>query len=69
MLKSAVISHFGSAAAVARALGLTRGAVWQWPEIVPRSSAYHIEVVTGGQLRVDPSVYATNPQRRPDEAA
>ena len=58
MLKADVIKHFGSQGATARALGLTKGAISQWPRIVPRGSAYQIEVVTHGKLRVDPDVYA-----------
>ena len=64
MLKSDVIRHFGGQGAVARALGITRGAVWQWPEIVPRGSAYQIEVITAGELRVDPDTYA--PKKKPE---
>ena len=67
MLKSDVIRHFGGQGATARALGITKGAVWQWPEIIPRGSAYQVEVITGGALRVDPSVYAT--KKNPDSSA
>lgn len=64
MLKSDVIAFFGSAAAAGRALGMTRGAVSNWPEIVPRGSAYQVEVVTEGKLRVDPAVYIS--KKKPD---
>ena len=57
MQKSDVIAHFGSMAATGRALGLTRGAISNWPELVPRGSAYQVEVVTGGKLKVDPADY------------
>jgi len=59
MLKSDVIRHFGGQGATARALGITKGAVSQWPDIVPRGSAYQIESITRGKLRVEPAVYAT----------
>ena len=54
MRKTDVIQHFGSAAKVAAALDISRAAVSQWPEDVPESSAYKIESVTGGALRVAP---------------
>lgn len=57
MLKSDVIKHFGGQGATARALKITKGAVSQWPDIVPRGSAYQIEVITSGELRVDPDSY------------
>jgi DNA-binding transcriptional regulator YdaS (Cro superfamily) len=57
MLKTSVIQHFGSMSAVARALGIKKQAVQQWPELVPRGSAYQVEVVTAGALKVDPEVY------------
>ena len=35
MRKSDVMSMFGSGAAVAKAIGVTRQAVYQWPEVLP----------------------------------
>lgn len=64
MLKTSVIRHFGDQAQTARALGITIGAVSQWPKVIPRGSAYQVEVVTGGKLRVDPRMYP--PKKRPD---
>jgi hypothetical protein len=58
MLKTTVVAHFGSYAKAAAALGITKGAVSNWPDIVPRGSAYQVQVVTKGKLRVDPAVYA-----------
>lgn len=64
MLKSDVIAFFGSMAATGRALGITKGAVSNWPDIVPRGSAYQVEVVTKGELRVDPSVYVAGAKKK-----
>jgi transcriptional repressor of cell division inhibition gene dicB len=64
MLKSDVIKHFGGQGATARALGITKGAVSQWPDIVPRGSAYQVEVITAGKLRVDPAIYVA--KKNPD---
>lgn len=58
MNKSAALTHFdGNGAALARAIGITRSAVNQWPDIVPEAMAYRLQAATGGKLKVDPSVY------------
>jgi hypothetical protein len=58
MKKRDVINHFGGEVKTAAALGLTRQAVYQWADPIPERLAYQIQVMTGGILRVDPSVYA-----------
>lgn len=58
MLKETVIKHFGSAAAVGRAIGRAPSAVTDWPDIIPEGMAYKIQVITGGLLRVEPRMYA-----------
>jgi len=57
MLKQDVVSHFGSPAATARALGITKSAVSQWGDNIPERMAYRVQTVTGGALTVDPNVY------------
>jgi hypothetical protein len=58
MLKADVIAHFGnSPVAVSKALGITRSAVNQWPEIVPLKSALRLQSITAGALAVDMTVY------------
>ena len=58
MLKAAVIAHFGdSPVTVARALGITRSAVNQWPDLVPLKSALRLQALTQGQLSVEMSAY------------
>lgn len=58
MLKTAVLSHFHSSpVAVARALGITRSAVSQWPEVVPLKSALRLQALTCGVLSVDMASY------------
>ena len=61
MLKETAIKHFGSAAAVAKAIGRTPSAVTEWPDIVPEGMAYKIQVITGGLLRADPALYKAAP--------
>ena len=46
-----VIQHFGSAAGVARALGISRAAVSQWSEKIPALRAFQLEQITNGVLR------------------
>lgn len=58
MKKADVIAHFGGTAqAAAKALGITRSAVAQWKDIVPERIAWKVQFMTGGVLRVDPTMY------------
>lgn len=52
-----MLQHFGSAAATARALGITKSAVSQWGLNVPERIAYRVQALTEGRLKVNPSVY------------
>lgn len=60
MLKTVAIAHFGSQIALAKALGVTKGAVSLWGEVIPEGSAYKLESLTKGVLRVDPQLYTKN---------
>lgn len=53
MKKASAIAHFGSAAELARELGITEAAVSKWGEIIPQGRAYQIQVMTGGKLKAD----------------
>lgn len=57
MLKQAVIDYFGSATKTAAAIGVTKSAVHQWRDIIPRGAAYIAQAVSKGKLKVDPSLY------------
>lgn len=50
MRKSDVIKHFGTGRAVAKALGISEEAVYQWGEFVPPRRAYEIQRLTNGEL-------------------
>jgi transcriptional repressor of cell division inhibition gene dicB len=52
MTKREAILHFGSQAALARALGIGRASVNQWPEI-PLPRQFQIQVITDGHLLAD----------------
>lgn len=56
------VEHFGSRAALARAVGVSPQAVQQWGETgrIPRGRQFQIEVITRGELKAD---------RKADEAA
>lgn len=56
MRKSDLIDHFGTQAAAARALGRTKGAVGQWPEVLTARLQFEIEARTNGLLKVDPEL-------------
>jgi len=57
MRKDEAIKHFGTAAALARALDISPASVSEWGEMVPEGRAYQLQVLTAGALRVDPSAY------------
>lgn len=57
MRKSEVLAYFGNQSEVARALGITRMAVRQWPDdSVPMRRQYEIERITNGALKADSHV-------------
>ncbi|MGQ7956480.1 Cro/CI family transcriptional regulator [Pseudomonas sp. SP16.1] len=51
MKKSDVLAHFNGVSKVAAALGISPGAVSQWPDEVPVLRQLQIQAITGGQLR------------------
>lgn len=53
MKKQDAIKHFGSQSELARALGINKQAVHQWPDDIPIGRAYQIEVITNGKLKVE----------------
>jgi len=68
MRKADLIKHFGSGVAAAKALEVTKSAVSQWGDVIPEGMAYKAQIVTGGALRVDPSLYP-KPHLHPGAAA
>jgi transcriptional regulator with XRE-family HTH domain len=68
MRKSDVQAHFGTLEAIAQAIGVSKSAVGQWPERVPQGSAYKLQFVTGGILRVDPAMYPRITKKKPVKA-
>jgi transcriptional regulator with XRE-family HTH domain len=64
MLKRDVKDHFGTYVAAADALGITKSAISQWPEIVPELWAYKIQAITRGRLKIDPLTYQQNSASR-----
>lgn len=56
MRTSDAIEHFGSQAALARALNIKPPSVADWGDSVPPLRQLQIEALTGGKLRADPSI-------------
>lgn len=52
MTKKEAVDHFGTATALAKALGITLEAVSQWQD-VPMRRQYEIERLTNGELKAD----------------
>ena len=50
MKKQEVINHYGSVRATANALGLSRQAVYLWPDTVPEIQAWRASHESGGEL-------------------
>jgi DNA-binding transcriptional regulator YdaS (Cro superfamily) len=46
------IRYFGTQAALAKALGVSKQAVSQWGDTIPDGRAYQLQVITGGRLKV-----------------
>ncbi len=61
MLKSAAIEHFGGAVKLGKLLGLTRQAIYMWPDVVPDLYQYKLHHLSGGQLEIDRAAPAPNP--------
>ena len=64
MKTTEAISYFGTKAALARALGVTRGAITRWGEEPPIGRQHQLDRLTYGRLRVDDPVL----HRRPETA-
>lgn len=69
MLKTDVRAHFGTLEAIAKAIGITKSAVSQWPKVIPQGPAYKLQFVTGGILRVDPALYPRITKKKPVKAS
>ncbi|MGX5913925.1 Cro/CI family transcriptional regulator [Aliidiomarina sp. Khilg15.8] len=70
MKKTDAIKHFGSQAAIARALQISKTAVSNWPEAIPPRRAYELERLTEGELKTDLLVVRqSTEQHKKDNAA
>lgn len=68
MKKSDAITHFGSGAALGRALHIGKAAVSKWPELVPRPWAAELHIITKGKLKFDPELYHDTSEPRSEVA-
>ena len=58
MDKQDAINMFGSVAAMAAALGITKNAIYMWPDPLPQ---HHIDRVVGAAIRLGKIVHAPMP--------
>ncbi len=49
-----VFTHFGTKAALSRALGYTTAAFYKWGEYPPEMVQFKLEAITNGQLKRTP---------------
>ena len=52
--KSEVIAFFGGVSKTASAFDITKGAVSQWPELIPEVRARQLEEITNGEMKPFP---------------
>jgi len=57
MLTNDAVQYYGGRRQLADALGITRQAVEQWGKVVAEGMAYKLQVLTRGDLVVDPKKY------------
>lgn len=55
MTKNQAVRYYGSVKQLALALGIRPAAVSQW-DAVPEGRQWQLEVITGGELRVDNAI-------------
>lgn len=67
MFTSDAIEHFGTSAAVAAALDISRQAVGQWGDLVPPLSAARLALASDGALIFDPNLYGDWNNRKATE--
>lgn len=54
MKKVDAVEYFGNESKLARALGITKGAVNQWGEIIPELRAVKLDAITKKKLKYEP---------------
>ena len=68
MLKKDVLTFYGSQSQVAEALECSRQWVNQWPAVVPKTAAMELQLLTGGQLKMDRSLYGKRKRRKKNDS-
>lgn len=53
MLTADAISHFGGVGKLSEALGVSRAAIYQWGEFVPKGRQFEIEILSEGALKAN----------------
>ena len=60
MTKSTAINIFGTVANLAKALGISRSAIYQWPDELPQRLS---DQIIGAAVRIERATRARDPQR------
>ena len=69
MLKNTAVNFFGSQAALAKTLKISRTAVSKWELIIPEKQAGRLDRLTDGVLSFEEAHYQTDQTVQPIEAA
>jgi hypothetical protein len=56
MLTKDAIRFYGSVTALAKALGISRAAIYQWGDAVPESSSWKLQALSDGKLMASAAV-------------
>ena len=51
MTKQEAVSHFETVAKLAKTLGISTQAIYDWPETVPQLRQFQLERITNGKLK------------------
>ena len=57
MHKSQILQYFKTVTAAAKAIGVSRQAFYDWPELIPEQWAWTVEGKTRGALKVNERLY------------
>lgn len=60
-----ITRSFGGVTALAKALGVSRGAIYEWNGVIPDVRAFQIEVRSGGKWKADDIIAFQNRKNSP----
>tara|TARA_R110000868_G_scaffold411755_1_gene708936 strand:- start:40553 stop:40771 length:219 start_codon:yes stop_codon:yes gene_type:complete len=66
MLKENALKYFGTQVVLAKALGIKQQAVSKWGLVIPWGAALELQVITGGLIQRDESLYENRKPKHVD---